>query len=233
MNIFPLTSSQFVAVVAERVRICLCIQTCGEVPAQFASHRDTRIWVHPPRDLHSSQWDLAQNHSGTKVGPGTEPRTKNSNHRHPHKLTGNSSRLNTKQSSSKIWSHIPRNLTQTYTLRKLSLDLISIVKDTVPHSATTKTSQKDLQQLISHRAQGAKIQFLLNHHHTPGLLATHLCWWSSPHIYPSHISHLMHMNAARIKLRTDHPHYRGHHFAIIVINLHITCCICLSGQGCI
>ena len=40
----------------------------------------------------------------------------------------------------------------------------------------------------------------------------------------------MHMNVARIKLAADHPHYRRHHFAIIVINLHITSTICMSGH---
>ena len=40
----------------------------------------------------------------------------------------------------------------------------------------------------------------------------------------------MHMNVTRIKLPADHPHYRRHHFAIIVINLHITSTICMSGH---
>ena len=52
----------------------------------------------------------------------------------------------------------------------------------------------------------------------------------APPPYPPHIRHLMHMNVARINLPTDHPHYRRHHFAIIVINLHITWTIHLSGH---
>ena len=68
-------------------------------------------------------------------------------------------------------------------------------------------------------------------HQTSALLATHpSLWLDGGHISPAYQASDAYECNPHKTPRADHPHYRSHHFAIIVINLHITSTICMSGH---